>query len=241
MYGSRTLSRTVLPAVCLTGLVVSSGCGLFPQIAPPKEIPAEISAVIANRDSVRVMEDDPFFHTQPGTVIDDLGGLDGCWASYVNISSPQDTPFFPAGTPLMDTYEFYRLDFQTAQMEHQVYGELTVASFASTIAYDGTFTIDGDNRLEFTVHTMRTFDPFTGDTLIFPDDLLSMMEASDEYDEETRGEMLAELQADMIWEYLVTLDGDRVLFVPVWDDEETGEEVADPNEASVCVRFDCPR
>lgn len=245
MYVRRIPQGCVALCVCLAALGPLSGCGELGVYLPPApEVPAEIAAVVENRDSARVAVDDPLYAAPAGSVIDGLSGLDGCWASYVRHEEPMEYPGEPLpaadGLPetlTFDNYELYRFDFETGAMTWVAYGEISGWPLAQLMLYEGTFTVSGESRLTFRVERMLFSDPVTGQRIAYPEDFLAMLEEQ-EMDEEAEAAVLADMEESMRWEYLVTLDGDQVKLVPVWDGD--GVEVVSDEDASVCVRFACP-
>ena len=87
-------------------MVACAGCG------GRLETSLEVAEVEAKREAVTQVEDHPLLSLPAGTVIDDLSGLEGCWASY----STQD---YLGGT-VVDSYEYYRFDLANGELNHQL-------------------------------------------------------------------------------------------------------------------------
>lgn len=242
MLTHRQSATGMMLGLCLAGLVCAWGCA--PQLVPtrPLAVPGEIDTLLEGRGQVAIGENDPRFSAEPGVVVDDLGGLDGCWASYTTFSGPDDVPAL-LGALEFDTYEFYDFDAATGSMTWLIYGELSNWSLANLVEYEGTFELAGDNRLAFTVEHMTATNSATDEILTYPEGLMEHIDqlaADENLTEEERAELLAEFENGLSFDFLVTLDGDQVTLVPVWEYEENGELLEDFGHAHVAFRVDCP-
>lgn len=83
-----------------------SGCAV-----PTIDLPPEITEVEANRTLFFTPEDDPLLDVEPGTIIDELDGLHGCWGFAAQAST--DSGFY-------DLFEFIRFDFEAGTAARQI-------------------------------------------------------------------------------------------------------------------------
>lgn len=235
MHTTRPTIRAAI-LLCTLGILTLGGCptGTF----TPADLPAEIKAVIAARDSVQIAEDDPALSATPGRVVDALSGLDGCWASYTSFAPPAGTPAPLAARD--DVYTYVRFDAATGQMTNLIYGELAGTLMADLATYKGTFTITGDDRLTFHVDEFTTLDSLTGKTYVYPESFVEQAQqsaANGDITEAELADLLAGLAEPLVFDYRVTLDGDQVTLVSVWQNDDGTEGSDDPQ---VCFRFTCP-
>ena len=231
-------SSRIAVVLCTLGILTLGGCPA--STFTPAELPVEIKTVIASRDSVQIAEDDPALSAMPGRVVDALSGLDGCWASYTSYGLPADLPGGMAEAAREDVYTYYRFDAATGQMTYMAYGELKGFPFATLATYTGTFTITDDSHLEFKVDEFTAFDATTGQTYVYPESFAEQAQQSAAHGDITQAELadlLAGLADPLVWEYRVTLDGDRLTLVDVWQNDDGTEG---SGETDVCFRFACP-
>jgi len=87
-------------------VLVCGGCG-----APALDVPAQVTEVEANRMLFLQPEDDPLLDIEPGTVVDDLAKLQGCWGVFVQ----QQTTSGP-----FEGFEFLRFDFEAGELLRQI-------------------------------------------------------------------------------------------------------------------------
>lgn len=236
MMSSLSKGRSASLLVGLVALLVGAGCAPTLSLSGPT-IPPEIEAVLAARDRITISENDPAFTAEPGRVIDDLSGLDGCWASHTAYAPPEDIPSAFAVT--LQNYTFFKFDMAAGRLLYLVYGELSGLPAASLVRYEGPFTIDG-NRLTLNVSEFTMYDPASQRTLVYPEDFRDEVEqsaATSDMSEQDLAAVLASLDEPLVFEYLVTLDGDRVTLVPRYEYDDGTVEYED---ARVCFRFDCP-
>ena len=127
-----------------TGLLAVSftGCGL---LTLPVELPAILDHVLADLDTFQVSDAWPLAEVTPGTVVDSLGDLDGCWAVYYVIGPPAG-----AEVELGEVLQFDAdADTLTRTVLHRygVFGEVTIQR--------GTYTVVGEDRFTFSVRKVE--------------------------------------------------------------------------------------
>lgn len=223
----------------LLGTLAWSGCA--PQLSPSTgNLPNEINALISARSQVEIAENDPAFGADVGRVVDDLSGLDGCWGSFTSFSPPEGLPPEVAANARNDVYMFYHFDMAASRLTRIVYGTLNPMPLASVTTYRGPFTITDGNRLTMTADEFTIFNPITSELLVFPESFIAELEemvASGRMSEEERQETLASFDEPLVFEYLVTLEGDRLSLMGVWEDDDGTQG---QGETEVCFRIDCP-
>lgn len=180
----------------MTALVAAGGC-FFPGTPTTlTQLPPELQIVVDDPNGFTAQPDDPLADVTPGTLIDDLSGLTGCWGAF------EEAEYSLGGTPLTAFYEVYQFDADAGTADRWVF---TLGFFLvpPVVAVDeGTFSILDDGRIEIRVDRYTVVDMRTGVGRQFSDlpDVIAVLEK------------------------LVTLDGDQVLIaVPYYLDEETGE------------------
>lgn len=127
-----------------TGLLAVSltGCGL---LTLPVDLPAILDHVLADLDTFQVSDAWPLEAETPGTVVDPLGNLDGCWAAYYAIQ--------PSAGAEVELGEVLQFDAdagtltRTVLHRYGVFGELTVQR--------GTYTVVGEDRFTFSVRKVE--------------------------------------------------------------------------------------
>jgi hypothetical protein len=127
-----------------TGLLAVSltGCGL---LTLPAELPAILDHVLADFNTFQVSDTWPLEEVTPGTVVDPLGDLDGCWAVYYLIGPP-------AGAEV-ELAEVLQFDAdagtltRTVLHRYGVFGEVTIQR--------GTYTVIGGDRVTFSVRKVE--------------------------------------------------------------------------------------
>ncbi len=153
----RVLSLFHIPVAFST---IATGCGTVPFPAAPKDLPAELRFVTENRS--RFVEDpnDPLFELPPGTIVDDLSLLDGCWAAALPADVAVD------GEPLLTLYFVYRFDAESGTFTSWIYQRDAFGRFFTLASGDsGTFVVEDGNRIVFTVQQTMGYDPETGEFL----------------------------------------------------------------------------
>ena len=127
-----------------TGLLAVSltGCGL---LTLPADLPAILDHVLADLNTFQVSDTWPLEEVTPGTVVDPLGDLDGCWAVYYLIGPP-------AGAEV-ELAEVLQFDAdagtltRTVLHRYGVFGEVTIQR--------GTYTVVGEDRFAFSVRKVE--------------------------------------------------------------------------------------
>jgi len=102
--------------------------------------------------------DHPLIGTTPGTIIDDLGNLDGCWAQFSSAESPGVDHFVsPAGYTYPDNISVLVFDARDKTIANHVYcvSEFEVPAYPGTngptlFTWRGTYRERGDRRIEIT-------------------------------------------------------------------------------------------
>lgn len=195
--------------------VMLSGCGtgLFPPV--DVVIPAAVQVVLDNPTAFQAAADDPMQTIEPGTVVDDLNGLTGCWGTVFSgsVSSP------PAA--LFVAYQLDSADGSLTRWSGYVMldgsGLWPIAQLLS--AEVGSFAVTGNSNLVFTVE--RSFVNIDPNTAQIISTLVENPQFSGPLDRPA----------------LVTLDGDSML---LFIDTETADEVNAADERAIFTRFDCP-
>ena len=177
----------------------------------PQALPNELEPVLANRNAFAADSGGALENVEPGTAIDPLSNLDGCWATYYTYTAEANDNSVPAGTPLVDAFEVYRFNAQSGQVEYQIYQEAVSGTLAIFAAYEGSYTVLDESRINVTWEQLSYSDPETGE--IGTQDLSNQEEASG-------GELL------------VTLSGNE-LRLP-------GEAGGAEETSRVFYRYDCP-
>ena len=67
------------------GVAAAAGCG-FHSV----DVPKEVAYVEANRDTFTDLDDHSLASIPVGTVMDDLGGLEGCWGRATGQDPPKE-------------------------------------------------------------------------------------------------------------------------------------------------------
>ncbi len=229
--------RVSMTLVLIAALSLLAGCPVQPGAS--KRMPPEIQAVQAARDAVTVAPDDPLHNVAPGTFIDDLAGLAGCWAGHQRIVSEEQTPMVDVGDPLLDIYHFFRFDPAAGTVTYQSCAAVLVVPFSldSCASYHGTYDIVPESGLVIDVESFSTTDPFTGETRTYPDDIDELIDG----DQAERDEAREAFEEASTWTFSVTRDGDRILLDPVvLANRAWGTTLVPPSEPSILVRIDCP-
>jgi len=102
-------------------LVACGGCG-----TPVVDLPSELAEVQANRMLFLQPDDDPLLEVEPGTVIDDLTGLQGCWAFTAEGTSDEGS---------FEAAQFIRFDFDAGKVVRQILGRNDLIAFVLEDVY----------------------------------------------------------------------------------------------------------
>jgi hypothetical protein len=191
-------SRAIWGLVAIAMLLMTSGC-LFPGIPTTlTETPAELQAVINDPNAFVPPSDDPLADVTPGTVVDDLSNLTGCWGWF------EAATYSPSGSPLTTFYEVCQFDADIGTADRWVFTPSFLLIPPILAVDQGSFSVVDDGRIEIRLDHYTVIDMRTGIGREFTD--------------------LPEQIA--VFERLVTLDGDQLLIAdPYYVDEETGEPI----------------
>jgi hypothetical protein len=153
----------------IVGSLVAIGTGLFLAGCPtattftPPVLPTEIASVVQNYLSVALQANDPFAQIEPGTVEDALSNLDGCWALYRQVLADGSDAQVPAGTPLVDSYEFYHFDAATTVAQYQEYNKAVSTETAFYVSLTGHYTLVDNSQVQVIWDAAAYSDPTTGE------------------------------------------------------------------------------
>jgi hypothetical protein len=156
----------VFVAVAATGmLVVVGGCVWVGSFGDGIVVPAEMQPVIATPVQFTAATDNALQTVAPGTVIDDLSGLDGCWGAYL----PGE--FLAAG--FVDVMHFDRAAARfTRYSGIAAAGGGLWAEFPAVAIETGRFEVTGPATVLLTTETVAYRGPhadeFPGETLPNP-------------------------------------------------------------------------
>jgi hypothetical protein len=213
------MSRKLFTVVCsgLTGvaLLATAGCGAnpFPQVNV--EVPDAAQFVLDNAADFIAAANDPLETTDPGTVIDDLDTLDGCWGTVFT------NPDVESPLSVFSVYQFDAAD-QTYVSWSFIGNRDTGALWALMPLFSeesGTYEVTGEATIEMTVTRMRANTDADGTTILAT---------------------LQDLPLDgqrLTRPALITLDDDQML---IFVDAETAADLGDQYERPIYFKFDCP-
>ncbi len=157
----KSSTKSGLVAICATIGLLLVGCTTPVTFTPPV-LPDQIAAVVQNHASVALQANDPFAQVEPGTVIDALSNLDGCWALYQQILADGSDTSIAAGTPLFDSYEFYHFDAANLTAQYQIYNAAVSSETAFYVALEGHYSIVDTSQIQVVWDTAAYSDPTTG-------------------------------------------------------------------------------
>jgi len=129
---------------------------------PPTELPAEVKFVLDNRGAFVTPPDNRLATVEPGTALDSLSTLDGCWGTYYRLLADGSQAAIPAGTPLVDSYESYHFDRATGAAKFQIYQQAIAGAASVFVAYEGHFVVLDQGRLRLTWEQLTFRNPATG-------------------------------------------------------------------------------
>ncbi|MCG3138155.1 MAG: hypothetical protein HJJLKODD_02015 [Phycisphaerae bacterium] len=135
------------------------GCGGVTYV-PPVNLPDEIEFVRDNRGDFAQSADDVLAETEPGTVIDPLTNIVGCWGSFAQIDITNGSQTLPS-----DDYQYFRYN-EDESFEYQVLSVAEDPSIGEIEIYagrSGTYVLSGDNGLAVTVTENEVSNPSTGE------------------------------------------------------------------------------
>ncbi len=120
-------------------LMLTNGCAdFFPP--PPDDLSPELAFVVENREQFLSDLDDPLFDLAAGTVIDDMSGLDGCWASAVV------SDVVLGDRPLVAFYTVFRFDVHQGKYTSWLFSDQAFTITANVVGA-GSLSLDGDNNI----------------------------------------------------------------------------------------------
>jgi hypothetical protein len=161
-----------LGLACAVVLATCGGCSLpgmdlfagfpfeFEPAENPGELSPELSFVIANKQQFDTQGVQVFAGVVPGTLVDPLEGLTGCWGFY-----ERQQPFGEAVSPV-EVFEAYHFDAATGEVERWV---LTTSFLIVPEIYawdQGTYTVADDGRLLVTIESYLIADRTAGQARI---------------------------------------------------------------------------
>lgn len=191
-----------------------SGCWLPLLAGVDVDVPAAMQTVMDDLDNFTPASSDPLAAVDPGTAVDDLATLDGCWGT---VLSDCDCDFKPR---LVVAYQFDAADGTFTRWSGAARADGVLYPLMPIISIEeGTFEVTGDASILLTVERILTnIDQATGRITETPQETPVPSDAIER-------------------PALVTLDGDGML---LYIDTETAADV-DPNEpAPIFRQFDCP-
>jgi len=184
-------------ALCVLGATLMSGGCLLPGTpVTVSELPPQLQAIADDPNSFLAPADDPLANITPGTPIDDLSELTGCWGTYGAGELLED------GSRYDVFYEAYQFDADAGTVNRWVFTAAWLFVPPVVVIDEGTYRVLDDGRIEIQVDRWTLVDLDTGVGRRFED--------------------LPELVS--VTEKLITLDDDQILLgVPWFVDEQTGQ------------------
>ncbi|MFQ5806712.1 MAG: hypothetical protein ACE5I3_09705 [Phycisphaerae bacterium] len=184
--------------VATAASLAAAGCFLPGLPTSLTGLPAELQVVIDDPNSFAASPDDPLAALTPGTAVDDLSGLTGCWGWF------EEAQYSLGGSPPTVFYEVYQFDADVGTANRWVFTP-TFLLIPPLVAVDeGSFSVSDQGRIEIRLDHYTIIDVRTGSGREFTD--------------------LPDAVA--IFEKLITLSGDQLLIGgPFLVDEETGEPI----------------
>ncbi len=149
---SLRIATVLITAVCIGGACTREDIeflSALPLLVVPAEVPELVERVLADPDAFSDA-DHPLIGTTPGTILDDLDTLEGCWAGFFSSESPgADQLDYPPGT-----YGVSVLVFDTREKrvtEHTYYSEFALPTGEPVVlTLHGTYRKQGNRRIEIT-------------------------------------------------------------------------------------------
>ena len=129
-----------------------SGCagGLLSALTS-SELPAEVAYVVNNKSAFTCTQTDAGQSLEPGTVIDDLDHLTGCWAFVVEEASKPIRFYF-----------VHHFDVSAGEYTFWTYQQDDFGLFSMLATTSGQVAIIDENHIALTEQERASFDPFTG-------------------------------------------------------------------------------
>ncbi len=200
----------------VAGVVVMGVGACAPMITPPQDIPSEIQYVLDNPTVFAQSADDPMVDTAPGTVVDEMSTLDGCWGA-TGVFTQE------GNNPEVTNSEAYHFDSAAGTINWQIYQTISapvVGAVSALLNPVGTYVVNaGGTGITITYTLLRGSDLQTGVIHDAP------------YNVDTMGTILTSGS-----EVLVTVDGDKMKIA-----NGTLKDKFESQRAElIFVRFDCP-
>lgn len=187
---SRFAATALGTAVLLTG----GGCLFSGTLVISSELPAQLQAVIDDPAAFSAEPDDPLAAVDPGTLIDDLDGLTGCWGVYSEGAASDQGVLYNA------FYEVYQFDAASGIANRWVMTPSWVVIPSIVVIDEGTYEVVDTGRIQITLERYTLTATITGLGRQFTDPP----------------------PAIAVIEKLVTLSGDELLLAsPDYVDEQT--------------------
>jgi len=138
---------------------LAGGCTAFiAPAAPLTALPAELDLVVNDRNTFSFDQSEPLATLAPGTVQDNLGGVDGCWgsASFSQAVSGE--------RPVIGIYWVFAFDAGTGTyrswgLQESYLGEAFVIGWEES----GSYEVEGNDTLILTRLDGALLDPLTGE------------------------------------------------------------------------------
>lgn len=189
---ARILTATLIITVSLT----AGGCFFSGTSTLLTQVPAELQAVIDDPNAFPADPNGTLADVTAGTLIEDLGGLTGCWGTYGNVDVSAE------GLEYNVFYEVYQFDADTGLANRWVLTPSWLFIPAIIMVDEGTYELIGDGRIRITLERYTFTNMTTGLSQQYTDlpDTIAVIEK------------------------LVTLSGSQLLLAsPDYVDETTGE------------------
>jgi hypothetical protein len=142
-------------------ILLIAGCPALVSLVPGQFLPAEpdpppiVEFVAANEALFEAGSGDQLAMVAPGTVLDGLDRLDGCWGSILKQPSSDN--------PLVTVVAVHRFDAAASAFEQWSYLRDATGSFFVLTLERGTFEIAEDNLLTLRFEEHWSNDPDTGE------------------------------------------------------------------------------
>ena len=204
----------IMPVGLLLG-VLTSACDMSMTPVEDVQVPAVAQYVLDRTPDFVAGDDHPLNAVEPGTVIDDLHTLDGCWAAVLTDGELDTSLAF---------YIVYHFDAQSGRLTRWSFlGQEKTRTLWPLLpiitAEEGPFEVTGDANVQFTV-----------------DRILVNTDAAGNLTADLR-EAPLDPTARVTRPALITLDGQTMLW---FIGDESPEEVDESQERPIFRRFDCP-
>lgn len=125
------------------------GCPGLNQVGVPTSFPATVMVVEANKEQFS-MADHPLKGVTPGTVLDELSSIDGCWGRYA-VKMRQTPAGAPAHVTVIQVLSFDVEEGSYVEHELSIGHPLLAAGQELLATSTGTFRIRNEQRLSIRV------------------------------------------------------------------------------------------